>query len=385
MKILVAEDDLVTRRILEAYLAKWGYEVVMVADGQEAWRILQQDDAPRLAILDWMMPGMDGTSICREVRKLNLQPYIYLILLTARGYKEDVIEGLEAGADEYLTKPFDPYELKARLRSGARIVELQDSLIQAREDLREQAMHDPLTHLLNRRATMEFLMAEMSPRRPRTESPFGDDGGHRPSSSRSTTGLGIWPETKSSAKWPGGYGHPCAPTDLVGRFGGEEFLIVAPACCAAGGMVQAERLRAAVCSPPITLKDLSVAVTISVGVATTLDPHRQEMEGLLAAADEALYRAKAAGRNRVEGESAGHPAFSPTRPAKELRLRVTNRLTGSRSHRATGETSAGGQVKPADRCPKARPPRNDDQKPFRFTFHPSISKAGDVPSKSLCP
>ena len=108
------------------------------------------------------MPGLDGTSICREVRKLNLQPYIYLILLTARGYKQDVIEGLEAGADEYLTKPFDPYELKARLRSGARIVELQDSLIQAREALREQAMHDPLTHLLNRRATLDFLLAEMS-------------------------------------------------------------------------------------------------------------------------------------------------------------------------------------------------------------------------------
>ena len=94
MKILVAEDDLITRRILEAHLVKWGYAVVMVADGQEAWRLLQQDDAPSLAILDWMMPGMDGTTICREVRKLNRQPYIYLILLTARGYKEHLIEGL---------------------------------------------------------------------------------------------------------------------------------------------------------------------------------------------------------------------------------------------------------------------------------------------------
>ncbi len=303
MKILVAEDDLVTRRILEAYLEKWGYEVVMAADGQEAWRFLQQDDAPRLAVLDWMMPGMDGTSICREVMKLNLQPYIYLILLTTRGYKEDIIKGLEAGADEYLTKPFDPYELKARLRSGARIVELQDSLIQAREALREQAMHDPLTLLLNRRATLDFLMVEMV-RAVREHNSLSvmmvdidlfksvnDRFGH-------LTGDEVLCEVARRLRTS------VRTSDLVGRFGGEEFLIVAPACCAAGGMVQAERLRAAVCSPPITLKALSVAVTISVGVATTLDPHRQEMEGLLAAADEALYRAKAAGRNRVEGESA---------------------------------------------------------------------------------
>jgi two-component system, cell cycle response regulator len=137
MKVQAAEDDLVTRRMLENYLVKWGYEAVIVADGQDAWQVLQQDDAPRLAILDWMMPGLGGTTICREVRELNLQPYIYLMLLTARGYQQDVIEGLEAGADEYLSKPFDPYELKARLRSGARIVELQDSLIRAREAIRE--------------------------------------------------------------------------------------------------------------------------------------------------------------------------------------------------------------------------------------------------------
>ena len=151
----------------------------MVADGQEAWRLLQKDDAPRLAILDWMMPGLDGTSICREVRKLNIQPYIYLILLTARGYKQDVIEGLEAGADEYLTKPFDPYELKARLRSGARIVELQDSLIQAREELREQAMHDPLDASFEPAGHGGLPADGIEPCRARTESSLGDDGRHR--------------------------------------------------------------------------------------------------------------------------------------------------------------------------------------------------------------
>jgi len=302
MKILVAEDDLVTRRILEAYLVKWGYEAVMVADGREAWRHLQQDDAPSLAILDWMMPGMDGTTICREVRKLHHQPYIYLILLTARGYKEHLIEGLEAGADEYLTKPFDPYELKARLRAGARIVELQDSLIQAREALREQAMHDSLTLLLNRRATLDFLLSELV-RAKRKHHPlsvmmvdidffksvndrFGHLGGDE-------VLCEVARRLRNSAR----------TYDLVGRFGGEEFLIVAPGCGTAESLIQAERLRAVVCSQPITLKDLPVTVTISVGAATTLDPSQQNMEALLTAADKALYRAEANGRNRAEGDS----------------------------------------------------------------------------------
>jgi len=313
MKILVAEDDLVTRRMLEAFLGRWGYEAVMVADGQEAWQLLQQDDAPRLAILDWMMPGLDGTSICREVRKLNLRPYIYLILLTARGYKKDVITGLEAGADEYLTKPFDPYELKARLRSGARIVELQDSLIQAREALREQAMHDPLTNLLNRRASLDSLLSELS-RAKREQDPLSvmmvdidffktvnDRFGHL---AGDEVLCEVARRLRTSAR----------TYDLVGRFGGEEFLVVAPGCNTAQGLIQAERLREVVCSQPITVKDLSVKVTISVGVATTLQSNRQEMEALLAAADHALYRAKAGGRNRIEGEASADRPFSDPDP-----------------------------------------------------------------------
>jgi diguanylate cyclase (GGDEF)-like protein len=310
MKILVAEDDLVTRRILAAYLAKWGYETVMVADGQEAWRLLQRDDAPRLAILDWMMPGLDGTAICREVRKLNLQPYIYLILLTARGYKEDLIEGLEAGADEYLTKPFDPYELKARLRAGARIVELQDSLIQAREVLREQAMYDPLTHLMNRRATMDFLVSELG-RADRDQNPLSvmmididhfklvnDKYGH-------LKGDAVLSEVARRLRIS------LRPYDVVGRFGGEEFLVVAPGCRHESGLILGERLRAAVGSQCFAVEGLSVKVTISLGVATTLDPEPQEMQALLAAADNALYRAKSEGRNRLTSATHPFPAVDP--------------------------------------------------------------------------
>jgi diguanylate cyclase (GGDEF)-like protein len=302
MKILVAEDDLVTGRMLQTYLVKWGYEVQIVTDGQQAWRILQQENAPRLALLDWMMPEMDGMSICREVRRLNIQPYIYLILLTARRYQEDVVAGLEAGADEYLTKPFDPYELRARLRAGARIVELQDSLIQAREELREQAMHDSLTHLLNRRAIMDFLVVELS-RATRDRKPL----------SVMMVDIDHFKSVNDRFGHPAGDAVLCEVSrrlrasirtyDNVGRFGGEEFLVVAPGSDEAPGLAQAERLRQVISSQPITVNDISIDVTVSAGVATSHELKAQHMEALLSAADKALYRAKEKGRNRVEGES----------------------------------------------------------------------------------
>ena len=306
MKILVAEDDLVTGRMLEAHLVKWGYEVQIVTDGRQAWQILQQDNAPRLALLDWMMPEMDGLSICREVRRLNIQPYIYLILLTARRYQEDVVAGLEAGADEYLTKPFDPYELRARLRAGARVVELQDSLIQAREALRDQAMHDSLTTLLNRRATMDFLLAELS-RGTREEKPL----------TLMMVDIDHFKSVNDRFGHPAGDAVLCEVSkrlrasirnyDSVGRFGGEEFLVVAPGCGSEAGLAQAERLREIVCSQPISVDDISINVTVSVGVATTPKPQAQDLEALLSAADKALYRAKERGRNCVEGETSQTP------------------------------------------------------------------------------
>lgn len=135
MKILIAEDDPIPRRLLEATLTKSGYEVVAARNGSEAWDMLQAEDAPRLAILDWLMPGMDGVDICREVRKRANAPYVYLILLTSKGTKEDVVTGMEAGADDYLTKPFHPHELQVRLRAGQRILDLETALLQSYEEL----------------------------------------------------------------------------------------------------------------------------------------------------------------------------------------------------------------------------------------------------------
>ena len=128
MRILIAEDDLVSRKMLEATLNRWGYDIVITSDGEAAWRVLQQPDAPRLAILDWMMPGLDGVDVCRNVRARQGADPTYIILLTAKGNKADIVDGLQAGADDYVVKPFDRDELRARVQAGVRIVALQTAL-----------------------------------------------------------------------------------------------------------------------------------------------------------------------------------------------------------------------------------------------------------------
>lgn len=128
MRILIAEDDAVSRRLLEATLVKWEYEVITTTDGLQAFDVLSQPDAPSLAVLDWMMPGMDGAEVCRRARSLGADRLLYIILLTAKGRKEDIVQGLTAGADDYVIKPFDRSELKARINVGERILRLQAEL-----------------------------------------------------------------------------------------------------------------------------------------------------------------------------------------------------------------------------------------------------------------
>lgn len=137
MKILIAEDDPVSRRLLQAALIKWGYEVIVTANGKEAWAALQLPDAPSLLILDWLMPEMDGVEVCREVRQTPALKSAYIILLTSRGSKEDIVQGLEAGADDYVTKPFDHGELRARVQVGSRVISLQAALAARVTELEE--------------------------------------------------------------------------------------------------------------------------------------------------------------------------------------------------------------------------------------------------------
>jgi len=297
MRVLVAEDDTVSRHVLQALLEKWGYEVEVAHDGPAAWQTLQGENAPRLAILDWMMPGLDGVDICAELRKQAREPYTYVLLLTAKGQKQDIVAGLEAGADDYLTKPFDAHELRARLRSGCRIVQLQEQLVQARETLRVEATHDALTGLWNRAAMLETLQRELS-RSQRDGAPVAvtmadldhfkqvnDTYGH-------LVGDAVLREATRRMR------SNSRTYDALGRLGGEEFLIVAPETDVTGALSQAERLRESVGQEPIDTFEGPVHVTVSLGVAVSGEIREADL--LLRAADEALYRAKSAGRNRAE-------------------------------------------------------------------------------------
>jgi diguanylate cyclase (GGDEF)-like protein len=297
LRILIAEDDPVSRRLLEVTLRKWGYEVVSCPDGATAWQALQRPDSPALAILDWMMPGMDGLQVCREVRQRAAEPYVYILLLTARSQKTDIITGLEAGADDYLTKPFDANELRMRLRAGRRILDLQTELIFVREALREKATRDSLTRLWNRAAIYEILHRELD-RASRTHIPLSiilididyfkrinDTYGH-------LAGDAVLRETARCMQTV------VRPYDGIGRYGGEEFLLVLPECDASGAVALAERMRTTIAEETIVLAEGMIRITVSLGVATS--GMAQEPEALIGAADTALYRAKHAGRNRVE-------------------------------------------------------------------------------------
>ena len=298
MRVLVAEDEPVSRHRLHATLVAWGYEVTSVADGAQALRALAVPDAPSLVILDWTMPEVDGLQVCRAIRDTQGSGhYVYAILLTANDRHEDVIQGFASGADDYITKPFNASELRARVRTGARIIELQRQLIAAREQLREKAMHDPLTGLLNRGAFFEMFEHEVSRAR-RLQSPLtliiadldhfkriNDRYGH-------VAGDEVLRETarrlRSSVRL----------TDAVGRYGGEEFVALAVSCGLDEGLKMAERFRQAVSAAPVQTAAGAIEVTTSIGVTAIADMS-EAIQGFKEA-DAALYRAKFGGRNRIE-------------------------------------------------------------------------------------
>jgi two-component system cell cycle response regulator len=298
--VLIAEDDPVLRRILQSFLSKWGYQVVSATDGVEALRILEGSDSPSLAILDWMMPGMEGPEVCLRIRQDKVRPYIYVLLLTARTQKDDVLRGLESGADDYLTKPFDAQELRARLHVGKRILDLQRSLIETREELRFRATQDTLTGIANRGVVLEALGREYS-RRSREGSCFGiimADIDHFKQVNDTRGHLAGDAALKEAARRM----KECVrPYDTVGRYGGEEFLIIVPSSDAAGTSALAERIRTSLESQPVVLESGEIQITASFGVAVCTVEYPQDLPTLLRLADEALYRAKKQGRNRVEG------------------------------------------------------------------------------------
>jgi len=319
--ILIAEDDLVSRRVLEVFLSRWGYRVTSVSSGDDAWRLLNETGAPRLAILDWMMPGMEGVEICTKLRERRDSPYVYALLLSARTEKKDVLEGLKAGADDYLTKPFDAEELQARLYVGERILQLQDELISARDALQFQATHDPLTGLANRGEILHQIQRELA-RSARTDRPVGL----------------LMADIDHFKRVNDTYGHPTGDAvirgvalrlsallrtyDSIGRYGGEEFIAVAPISDVTASLRVAERIREGVASTKFETASGDLQVTVSLGVAVRSAGQPHDADAMLQAADAALYRAKAAGRNRVElatGADFDALAVSSASPADERR------------------------------------------------------------------
>ena len=298
MKVLVVEDDPIHKRMLEKLLAGWGYQVHAVGNGAEAVQVLVKDGSIQLVIADWMMPEMDGLDLCREIRKRGSQPYIYFILLTAKDQHDDVVEGLDAGADDYVIKPVHHSELNARIRAAKRIIDLQNQLLEAQERLHVQATHDALTGIWNRRAIFEALERELD-RAERQEIPLAvalidldhfkqvnDTHGH-------LVGDEVLRETAQRIRGA------VRSYDAVGRYGGEEFLVVAPECDAQRARDLAERIRQLLLESPIPTSGPDISVTLSLGVVHLEKGRQASINRVLSAADEALYKAKSGGRNQT--------------------------------------------------------------------------------------
>lgn len=298
--ILIAEDDRMFRVLLQSWLEDRGYSVTIAENGEQAWELLQSEEAPKLVILDWMMPGMTGPEICRKLRAQAALQYRYVLLLTARSDKQDLVAGLEAGADDYLSKPFDAPELHARLKVGQRILDLQEQLLAAQEALRFEATHDALTGVWNGGAIMQALDREIE-RAVRMQTALGiimldldnfkkvnDVHGHlvgdevlRTAARRIAEALRVY--------------------DLVGRYGGEEFLVLAPGCVAPALQQQAERIRASI-AQPINSRAGMLQISASIGIvgANLGQNPIVDSRTLVHAADQAMYQAKSKGKNRVE-------------------------------------------------------------------------------------
>ena len=297
MKILIIEDELIFRRMVKKYLLEAGYEIVEAEDGLSAWELFQKEPF-QLVITDWVMPGLDGPALVQKIRTSGQKSYTYIIMLTAMDNKDNIVLGLESGADEYLTKPFNSRELIARVASGMRILRLEEELMQARIQMEALAMHDGLTGLLNRRAIEEYAEAEfnMADRKKQAMSVIlldidhfknvNDRFGHK-------FGDVVLRQVAQTLK------EDLRNYDRVGRWGGEEFLLILPDTELKDAVTVAERLRSKTAAVQISLENgETFSIHISLGTACTTEQF-QSLAKLIDAADQALYQAKQSGRNRV--------------------------------------------------------------------------------------
>lgn len=317
MQILLVEDSPVYRKLIGDYLGDWGFSVQAVGTGNSAWSILQQPTSPKLVLLDWVLPDLDGIELCQRIRQSGAgREYVYVVLLTGKDNRQDMLEAMQAGADDYLMKPFDALELKARILVGQRILKLQEELISARESMRHAATHDFLTGLMNRGETLEFLDRELARGR-RQHTPVGviladidhfkdvnDTLGHLFGDEALKE---IGQRLRSKLRVYNG----------LGRYGGEEFLLILPGCNLANTTKRAEDLREYVSSKPVTAFGSDRMITVSMGVSAWDETSNSDVGTLISLADLGLYKAKENGRNRVE-----HVASLPGKDSSSKKRRA---------------------------------------------------------------
>lgn len=312
MKILVADDDRVSLMTMRRMLLRSGYEVLTASDGAAAVRTILEPGGPRLVLLDWMMPSLNGPEVCRAIRAGVQSGYIYIILLTAKDSKEDLVAGLEAGADDYLIKPCHPQELTARLRTGERILRLEDGLVEARDEMRFRATHDALTQVLNRGAIVHALSEHLDLLR-----------GSHGAIAVLLCDVDHFKQINDS------YGHPVGDevlraiarrlgdialgTDAVGRFGGEEFLLVLRDISPEGMSALGRNICDTIYSSPVETSAGPISVSLSIGIVS-VGGHEGtwDVDEVLKRADALLYDAKREGRNRAIVESSSEMVLPST-------------------------------------------------------------------------
>jgi two-component system cell cycle response regulator len=292
LKVLIADDDPLSLLYLQDALQDWGYQVATAADGKSALDILQRPDAPLLAIVDGMMPGMNGVDVCRRIRETVKDRYIYLIMLTSRSETAFVVEAMNAGADDFIAKPFNAAELQVRVRAGRRISELE-------QKLRMKASRDALTGLYNRGAVIDILEKELARHRRKQDAMsiifadldhfkrINDQHGH-------LAGDAVLREVSRRV------GAVLRPYDSLGRYGGEELLIVLPSCNIDSAAEIAERVRTVVAATPVATDFGPIPSSLSLGIALADQGSTVSSDALIQLADSALYQAKRNGRNRIE-------------------------------------------------------------------------------------
>ena len=301
LKVLVVDDEQIARRIVEKTLTALGHDVILADNGESAWQKIQAEPI-RFVITDWNMPLMDGIQLIKKIRATTLPSYVYTILVTSNSKNEDIVAGLYAGADDYLTKPFNPTELEARVAVGERMLALEDGLMQANNQLEKLAMVDSLTGLLNRRAIYKFSRGEL-------------ERAHRVSEPISVIFLDI----DKFKTVNDNYGHLTGDEALkliarvikkysrvydgIGRWAGDEFLIVLPGATPKDAIEVAKRIIKGIFLTKLALPEGGIlSLSASAGVATqaNMDGAMTLLDDIIQHADNALYKAKEIGGNHVE-------------------------------------------------------------------------------------